>query len=217
MSCIEPAGLEESEAEISSPIECLHIHLSPALLGQSALAEFESDPSKAELAYAGGLRDPLLNQIAIAFHGIIARGPEPIDQLFVDGVRSVLTWHLLAKYAVGRWQPPKFLPSLSYSKLKKVVDMIEARLSEPIALRDLAAEAGLSEFHFARLFRRATGLSPHRYVIERRIRAAQTRLSEGGSSLVQIALETGFGSQANLNRAFRKHTGQTPGQYRASR
>ncbi len=217
MACIEPVGLDESEAEIASPIECLHIHVAPSLVGWSALADFDIDPDKARLAYAGGLRDPLLNQIALAFHGIMERGAEPIDQLLVDGMRSVLAWHLLSKYSLDRWQAAIPQPSLPYAKLKRVVDLIEARFAETITLHDMAAEAGLSDFHFSRLFHQATGLSPHRYVTERRVQAARARLAQGRSSLVEIALETGFGSQASFNRAFRKHAGLTPGQYRAQR
>lgn len=217
MACIEPAGFDESEAEIASPVECLHIHIAPALVGWSALADYDIDPAKAKLAYAGGLWDPLLNQIAIAFHEIVCRGPEPVDRLLIDGMRSVLAWHLLSRYTIDRWQPPSTTPSLPYPKLKRVVDLIESRFGGAITLRDLAAEAGLSDFHFSRLFRQATGLSPHHYVTERRVHAAQTKLAEGGSSIVEIALETGFGSQASFNRAFRKHAGLTPGQFRSLR
>ncbi|MGR9257247.1 helix-turn-helix transcriptional regulator [Rhizobium leguminosarum] len=216
-ACIEPAGFDESEAEIASPVECLHIHVAPSLVGWSALTDFDIDPDRARLAYAGGLRDPLLNQIAIAFHGILLREPEPMDRLLVDGMRSVLAWHLLAKYSIDRWRTPLPRPSLPYSRLKRVVDLIEERFSEAITLRDMAAEAGLSDFHFSRLFRQTTGLSPHRYVTERRIHAAQTKLADGHSSLVEIALETGFGSQASFNRVFLKQTGLTPGQFRALR
>lgn len=215
MACIEPVGLEETEAEISSPLTCLHIHLDPALIEYSALADHEIDPAKAELGYAGGLRDPLLNQIALTLHGVISRGFEPADRLLVSGAQSILTWHLLDRYSVDRWRPSSTKPSLSYRRLKRVVDLIEARFGEPIALRDLAKEAGLSDFHFCRLFREATGLSRHRYVVQRRIEAAQARLTRGDFSLVEIALETGFGSQASFNRAFRQHTGLTPGQFRA--
>jgi AraC family transcriptional regulator len=96
-----------------------------------------------------------------------------------------------------------------------VLNFIDARLDSDIALDDLAAEACLSPFHFSRLFRDATGLSPHRYVTDRRVQAAKDKLALNHSSLVEIALDTGFGSQANFIRVFRKATGLTPGQYRA--
>lgn len=83
-----------------------------------------------------------------------------------------------------------------------------------ISLDDLAAEACLSPFHFSRLFSEATGRSPYRYVTERRVEAAKERLRLARSSLVEIALDTGFVTQANFNRVFKKVTGKTPGQYR---
>ncbi|WP_445681117.1 helix-turn-helix domain-containing protein [Radicibacter daui] len=215
MAAIEPVGFHESEAEIASPLDCLHIYLEPGLVGSSALTDFDLDPAKARLAYAGGLIDPLLNQIAIAFHGIVVRGVEPVDSLLIDGMRSVLTWHLLTKYSLDRWQYQLPQPCLAYDKLKRVVDMIEGRLGEQISLRDMAGEAGLSDFHFSRLFRRAKGRSPHLFVLERRIQAAQELLAKANASLVEVALETGFGSQASFNRAFLKQVGLTPGQFRA--
>lgn len=72
-----------------------------------------------------------------------------------------------------------------------------------------------STHHFSRLFRDATGLSPHRYVTSRRIEVARTRLERSDAPLCAIALDSGFGSQANFTRAFRKATGTTPGQYRS--
>ena len=59
-----------------------------------------------------------------------------------------------------------------------------------------------------------TGLSPHRYVTDRRVQAARHELARNRLSLVEIALEFGFGSQANFTRVFRKAASLTPGQYR---
>jgi AraC family transcriptional regulator len=212
---VNPVGTYESQADIASPIEDLHIFIPPALIGQSASADYDIDPAKAELAYAGGLKDPLIYQIALAFHDIICRPPEATDRLFIDGMQSVLAAHLLASYAIDRWRPSPTKPDLSYPKLKRVIDLIEMRFTEDVSLRELAREACLSAFHFSRLFRQTTGLSPHRYVTERRVQEAQRKLVFSRSSLVEIALETGFGSQANFIRTFRKSTGLTPGQFRA--
>ena len=95
-----------------------------------------------------------------------------------------------------------------------MIDFIEASLGTDIRLDELAAQACLSPFHFSRLFREATGLSPHRYVTDRRVQAARHELTHNDAPLVQIALDFGFGSQANFTRVFRKATGLTPGQYR---
>ncbi len=99
-------------------------------------------------------------------------------------------------------------------RLQRSLDLIDSRLPSNISLDELAAAACLSPFHFCRLFRRAVGVSPHRYVTERRVRSAQTMLALRTASLAEIAYEGGFGSQANFTRVFRKLTGITPGRYR---
>jgi len=178
------------------------------------MADYDIDPAKAELSFIGGLRDPMLHQIAMNFFSVLGREAEPTDRLFLDGMQAALAGHLLGNYAIDRWKPPARTPEIGVNGLKRVLDYIEAHFAECIGLADLAAQARLSEFHFARLFRKATGLSPHRYVTSRRVQEAQNRLQFDRDSLVTIALETGFGSQANFIRVFRKSTGLTPGQYR---
>lgn len=105
-------------------------------------------------------------------------------------------------------------PSLAPSRLLRVLDLIEARLADRLTLDDLARAACLSPFHFSRLFRAATGRTPHRFLVEWRIAAAQAMLRERHVALVEVAMDAGFGSQATFTRAFRKITGLTPGQYR---
>lgn len=215
MAAIEPVGMEETEVEIASPIETLHIYLAPSLIAASALADYDADPARVALSYAGGLRDSLLKELGAVLLQLISRPPEPTDRLLIEGTRALLAAHLVSRYSQGRWRPATLQPSLPHHKLKRVVNLIESRLAEAISLDELAAEVCLSPYHFSRLFRRATGLSPHRYVVERRIQHAKAKLAEGKRPLVQIALEAGFGSQGNFNRTFRKHTGLTPGQFRA--
>jgi len=211
---ILPAGFEETETEIVSPVECLHIFLPPSVPGLSALADFDADPATTEIVrYAGG-PDPLLKEIAVALLGVVSRPPEATDRLFVEGASAMLTAHLVSKYSNIAQRRASPSASLSYERLKRVLDLVEDRLTEEISLGELAQEACLSPFHFSRLFQAATGLSPHRYLTERRVREAKAKLSEGRLSLVEIALESGFGSQGNFNRIFRHHTGLTPGQFR---
>lgn len=216
-SWICPAGTYESDIRLSAPMdECLHIFLPPTLLEHAALEAYEIDPGKARLGYAGGMNDTLLMQIGTAFRSLLERGPAPTDRLLVDGMRTTLAAHLVSQYSADHWRAPDMQAArtLDPVRLKRVVDLIEHKLDAELSLEELAAQACLSPFHFTRLFRRATGLTPHRYVMERRIQVAQERLAMGRLSLVEIALETGFGSQANFNRVFRKATGMSPGQYR---
>ncbi len=210
-----PVGFYE-RAEIASPITCVHICLPPTLLTHSALADYGIDPAKVELAFAGGFVDPAITHFAHAFFRLLAEPAKPTDRLYVDGLTAALAAHLIEGYTIDRWKPPARMPAFEARRLKRVLDYIEAHYAEPISLDHLATEACLSPFHFARLFRDATGLTPHRYVTHRRIKAAQRALECKTLSLMEIALENGFGSQDNFTRVFRKITGLTPGQYRES-
>jgi AraC family transcriptional regulator len=212
---ILPLGFAETETEIMSPVECLHIFLAPSVMGHSALTDYDADPARMEILRCAGVSDPLLKEMAVSLLSVISRPPEPSDRLFVEGASAMLTAHLVSKYSNIARRPASPSPSLSYDKLKRVLDLVDDRFREEIGLEELAREACLSPFHFSRLFQRATGLPPHRYVTERRLREAKAKLAEGRLPLVEIALELGFGSQGNFTRIFRKHTGLTPGQFRA--
>lgn len=211
---ILPLGFEETEVEIASPVETVHIFLAPSVTDHSALIDYDADPAKTEVGRYTGMSDPLLKEIAASLLGVISRSSETSDRLFVEGASAMLAAHLVSKYSSFAQRRASPSPTLSYDKLQRVLDLIEHRLADDIGLDELAAEACLSSFHFSRLFQKATGLSPHRYLTERRVREAKTKLAEGRLSLVEIALEVGFGSQGNFNRTFRKHTGLTPGQFR---
>jgi AraC family transcriptional regulator len=214
MSYLVPVGTQESHLELSDRMECLHLYLPPTLLDQSALADFDIDPAKVEIAYAHGLADPVLFHICSPLRDLLHRPRQPTDALFVEGIQVALAAHLLGHYTIDRWRPPEKSPSLDPRRLQRVLDYVEASLGLDIRLEELAAQACLSPYHFSRLFREATGLSPHRYVIDRRVQAARQELARSHFSLVEIALQFGFGSQANFTRVFRKATSLTPGQYR---
>jgi AraC family transcriptional regulator len=98
--------------------------------------------------------------------------------------------------------------------LRRLMDHVENRLDQPIALRSLADVAGLSPMHFARRFRQATGMSPHAYVTGRRVAKAREALADRRRALAQIALDCGFSSQAHLTTVFGQAVGLTPGRYR---
>jgi AraC family transcriptional regulator len=103
------------------------------------------------------------------------------------------------------------LPSRILSRIR---DRVEAELDKKLSLASLAKESGYSRAHFLRMFRTATGLTPHQYVLERRLGAAQQLLRESRMVLADIALKCGFSSQTHMNDVFRKRLGVTPLEYR---
>lgn len=103
---------------------------------------------------------------------------------------------------------------LSPRRRRRVVDYIESNLSHPISLADIAAVAALSPYHFARAFKASMGMTPVRYVWQRRIELARRMLRETGAPLVDVALACGYASQSHFTTAFKMATGVTPAAYR---
>lgn len=104
--------------------------------------------------------------------------------------------------------------SLTPARLSRVLDFIEAHLAEDVGLTALAEVAGLSPFHFARVFRQQTGISPYQHVIRRRVERATRLLAEGALPIAEVARLCGFSSQSHFTAAFTRATGVTPGRFR---
>ena len=103
---------------------------------------------------------------------------------------------------------------LTPARLRRVLDRIEAGLPSPLPLASLAAEAGMSPFHFAREFQRAVGVPPHQYLIRRRLDRAVLLLARRNMPLADVARAAGFAHVSHLARQMRRLTGLSPARFR---
>jgi AraC-like DNA-binding protein len=101
-------------------------------------------------------------------------------------------------------------------RIGRVRAFLEENFSGSVDLKQLAEVAGLSRFHLPRAFRRETGMTPHAYLIDCRVRAAR-RLLARGETVAEAALACGFSDQSHLTRIFKAHAGLTPARYRGAR
>jgi AraC family transcriptional regulator len=131
----------------------------------------------------------------------------PSEQLYVEGLEIALLSRLRQLCL-----PQRPVGSLGAARLKLVNEYIEERLDEPLTTEDMASVAGVSPAHFAREFKRATGKTPHAFVVGRRIDRAR-QLLVGGGSIADTAVRCGFTDQAHLSRLFKRHLGVTPGAF----
>ena len=99
-------------------------------------------------------------------------------------------------------------------RAERVREVLAARLADRLTLAQVAREVGVSPFHLARGFRQATGLPLHRYLNQLRLRVALGRLTGTGGDLLDLALDTGFGSHAHFTDAFRREFGVPPSRFR---
>jgi AraC-like DNA-binding protein len=106
---------------------------------------------------------------------------------------------------------------LSPGIMRRVREYIGTHLGENIDLAKLASVAGLSMFHFAREFKRSAGITPHHYLVQKRVEKAQHMLAYTDLTLAEIAVAIGFTDQSHLARHFRQMFGTTPSEFRWSR
>lgn len=137
----------------------------------------------------------------------------PYGELFIDQVIGSIIAALLVRSG-GRREQQSQIRGLPPRKLAQVTDYIMANLREKISLSELAAVAHLSEFHFARSFKRSTGLPPHQFVLNLRIERACGLIRGGELPLAQIAFEVGFSSQSHMARHFKRIFGSGPSSLR---
>lgn len=101
------------------------------------------------------------------------------------------------------------------ARVTRVIRLIEHDQTAAHTLAALASEAGLSPYHFLRVFEHVTGVTPHQFILRARLREAAVRLSEP-ARILDIALESGFGDLSNFNRTFRSEFGVPPRAWRQS-
>ena len=120
----------------------------------------------------------------------------------------------LADLFVRHAQPHVFPKPVSTHPgvIRKACELIHARVAENISLDDIASEVGVSRFYFLRLFKTSTGLSPHAYLMMRRLELAK-HLIQQGEPLAQAAYGAGFADQSHMTRHFKSAYGFTPGQF----
>lgn len=134
----------------------------------------------------------------------------------IAALAQLLTSYLVEKYIAAADAKPDFHGGLPIWQLRKVEDHVSEHLAEEISVETLAELVELSPFHFSRVFKQTTGLSPLQFVTRQRITRAQQLIRETSRSLIQVALEVGYTSPSHFTKVFRRVTGVTPIAFRNS-
>jgi AraC family transcriptional regulator len=209
--CVVPAGAS-TRWTVSRPAKSLLLRLTPSLLQETAEA-MGLGSQGVELAPSIHIRDPQIERIGWMMQAE-DQDAYPGGRIFADSLASALATRLLALQSRGRALPPRRGSELPARRLRHVIEYIEMHLDQDLTLGALAAVAGFSPSHFKSLFKQAVGLPVHRFVLERRIERARTRLVEGGKSMTEIALEAGFAHPSHMARSMRRVLGLGPSQIR---
>lgn len=196
-----------SMSHCAGPLEFIMVSLEPKFM---RAASYAFSNLQVPLARQYGIDDPLIKGLCLTLHREVEQNGAA-GQQYSDCLTRSLAIHLAAKHSLSpRAGSEEIKGGLSPRAMQRAIEFVNARLSEDFSLREMAAEAGLSPFHFARLFKQALGLPPYQYVLNQRIEAAKRLMLGGGQSLTEIALEVGFYDQAHFARHFKRLNGLTP-------
>ncbi len=190
--------------------EFLQLYLEPGFL-QQVSAElgqhncFERIPSLTR-------SDQLVLQIALAMKSSLEDGSA--CKLYADSMAHSLAVHLLSRCSECLPSASKTVGRLSQKQIRQVIEYICTNLQSNLSLSELAGCAALSPYHFARLFKQATGMTPHQYVIYQRVEQAKELLRQRELSVTEVALVCGFAHQGHLSQHFKRIVGLSPKAFR---
>ena len=137
------------------------------------------------------------------------------DVMF-ESLARVFLVKLVRKYGLEIDEDKEFTGSFTSRHYKRVLDYVAEHFAGKITLEDLAAEAGLSPYHFSRLFKMTIGQGPHQFLMAYRIEQSKKMLAQPDRAMIDIAHSCGFSDQAHFSRVFKKFQGVAPSRYRTS-
>lgn len=160
-----------------------------------------------------GERDPLMFHLAQAWLPIL-ENQASASRLFVDHLALALHEHVLSAY--GRQPAPdrRRGAALAPWQIRRIKDFIEANLTGNPSISDLARECDLSPSYFAEAFKETLGVSPHKWLLGRRVERAKAMLRDTEASLAAIALDCGFFDQSHFSRVFARFENCSPAAWR---
>lgn len=201
------------KAEGQEPFTVMHLYLGLAPVRQAVMEIFNEDSADAGLREISGASDPVLSQLLERVRDELTLQYKP-SALYVQGIAQSLAVHIVRRYSNPSLRGSVHRGGLPAYKLKRVTDFLHEVLDEEFNLARLAAEAGLSEFHFCRAFKHSTGVTPSAYFIRLRIEKARRLLRETEKSVIEVGMEVGYSSPSHFAKVFRREVGVSPTQYR---
>jgi AraC family transcriptional regulator len=130
---------------------------------------------------------------------------------------TALAIHLLQRHAFHSLELRNHRGGLPQASLRRVVEHMQAHLDQDLPVTELAAMAQMSPYHFSRLFKQSTGLSPHQYLVRQRVKRAKELLAQPWHRIAEVSYELGFPHQSHFTTVFRKLVGTTPRAYQRQR
>jgi AraC-like DNA-binding protein len=204
MIAVNPGEIHDGQPMRGEPRGWRMIYLRPSILARIA---DEAEAGRFEFARPSFRDEPAARMFVRLFSALTA---EPADRLAVEERLALLLDRLLAEHG-ARPQRPQTTPA----PIAKALQRLDDEPAASVTLAEIASLAGMSRFQVLRAFSRHLGMTPHAYLVQRRVRLARVLLRAGGTP-VEAAVEAGFSDQSHMTRAFSRCYGVTPARFRAA-
>ena len=216
-STLHPQGCGSvwTSSHMNDRYRALHFYFTQADLSRYAIEVLDIEPLSLELNDVVFDHNEAIRNIASTCI-LPLDWSEKSDRVALTSAIQLLLFQIIRKYVdSSRFVKASHKGGLSLIVQKRIAEYIDAHLDETMTIENLADVAGLSAFHFARMFHQSFGMTPHNYLKEKKIDLAKSLLSDPDIPLIDIAVASGYCSPSHFSRQFKSVTRLTPSQYRA--
>jgi AraC family transcriptional regulator len=188
-------------------------HLQVGISDAALMACSDGAYGEVELRASRKFADPRLSAMVGAVHAEMLAG-FPSGRLFLDSLEQAMAVTLVNGHAVRHRPVQIYRGGLGSARLRKIKELINTKMEDDLTLDEMAQSVGLSTAHFARMFRKSTGETPHQFVLRHRLERAKAMLRAPDARVLDVAVACGFKTQQHFAQVFRDVWRVSPTEYR---
>jgi AraC family transcriptional regulator len=188
-------------------------HLQIGISDAALLASSDGAYGEVELRASRKFEDRRLSGMVAAVHAEMVAG-FPSGRLFLDSVEQAMAVTLVNGHAVRHRPVQLYRGGLGSARLRRIRELVHAKMEDDLSLDEMAESVGLSTAHFARMFRKSTGETPHQFVLRQRLERAKAMLRAPDARVLDVAVACGFKTQQHFAQVFRDILGVSPTEFR---
>jgi AraC family transcriptional regulator len=188
-------------------------HLQLGISDAALLACSDGAYGEVELRASRKLANSRLSALVAAVHAEMVAG-FPSGRLFLDSVEQAMAVALVNGHAAKHRPVQMQRGGLGSARLRRIKELVRAKIEDDLSLDEMAESVGLSTAHFARMFRKSTGETPHQFVLRQRLERAKALLRAADARVLDVAVACGFKTQQHFAQVFRGVCGVSPTEYR---
>jgi len=188
-------------------------HLQLGISDAPLMAASDGAYGEVELRAQRKFVDPRLGSLVAAAHAEMVAG-FPSGRLFLDSIEQAMAVALVNGHAVRHRPVQMYKGGLGSARLRRIKELVHSKMEDDLSLDEMAQSVGLSTAHFARMFRKSTGETPHQFVLRQRVEHAKAMLRAPDARVLDVAVACGFKTQQHFAQVFRDVCRVSPKKYR---